>query len=198
MEFGSEHFGSDKGLTIFHSDTTADPLRYGWGAGLLSLVKSNGERIGLSGARNHFLSNNSFSVVSVESRFGVENLNLNDLTLVWRGDMAEFIIPGNWEFTIATNNVALQPGVFRGSYEEYQVEVDISTTLVIVRTVPGLHWETVSELFDEDSLVLYMADGTEVLPKLGGREGSSMTYYMDFIAPEEVVRVIFRGVELSG
>jgi hypothetical protein len=198
VEFGSEHFGCDKVLTIFHSDTTTNPFAYGWGSGTLSLMKPNGETIGLSGARNHFLSNDSFSIVGVESYFNIGNIDPNDLTLVWRGDMAEHIIPGNWEFTIATDNRSIQQGVFHGYYEGHQIEVDISTTRATVHILGWTDWEAISKLFDEDSLVLYLADGTTVLPKIGGAEGAYIGYdIVDFINPGDIVRVTFRGVEIG-
>jgi len=185
-------------LTIFHSDTSADPKVYGWGAGTLSLIKSNGETIGITGGRNHFLSNESFSIIGVESYFGIGNADPNDLTLVWRGDIAQHILAGNWEFTIATGNIAIQPGLFEGYYEEHRIVVNISTDRVNVHILDWTDWAAISELFNEDSLVLYLADGTTVLPKIGGAEGSYIGYDMDFINPGDVIRVIFRGVEIGG
>ena len=112
--------------------------------------------------------------------------------------MAEHIIPGNWIFTIATDNIGIQAEIFHGYYEGHRIEVIISTTEVNARISGWTDWDTIAELFNEDSLVLYLSDGTTVLPKISGAEGSYIGYDMGFINPDDVVRVTFRGIEIGG
>jgi len=193
---GIELSGSE--LSIFHEDTYANPLVYGWGSGMLSLVTSSGETIGLGGQSNHCLMHYS-EKVGFESFFNIGNLNPNELTLVWRGDIAEHIITGNWEFTIA-GDTSMQAGVFRGYFEGHIMEVNISTTSVSVDIIDWTDWDFILELFynEEGALALYLADGTRIVPRLGGADGGFLGYEMNFINPTDVVRVTFHGVEIGG
>jgi hypothetical protein len=193
---GVELNGSE--LTIFYSETLADPMVYGWGSGTLSLMKSSGETISLSGQRNHFLSDDSFSIVGVESYFYIGNTDPGELTLIWRGDMAEYIFPGRWVFII-DGNTSMQQGFFHGYYQGHRMEVTISATSVNILIVDDdwIDWDFISGLFNEDSLVLYMSDGTVVLPKIGGADGGNLTYEIEFIDPVDIKRVTFRGVDIG-
>ena len=192
---GVELNGSE--LSIFHEDTYADPSIYGWGSGMLSLLTSSGETIGLSGQRNHSLMRYS-GRIGFESFFSIENLDPYDLTLVWKGDIAERIITGNWEFTVVSGT-SMQQGVFHGYFEGHNIEVNISTTRVSVDITDWTDWDFILELFDneEGALVLYLADGTVIVPNPGGADGGLLGYEMEFINPADVIRVTFRGVEIG-
>jgi len=207
VEISREHPQDERELLrIFHEDTRSDPLLYGWGAGLLSLRKADGGTIGLSGQADH--NQMLTDITGFESMFNINDIDPNDLTLIWRGDMAEHIIPGNWEFTISTGNVAIQAGEFHGLFDGMRTEVNVNTTGVRIYIYDAPDFNTAGEMARHDSpLILHMADGTTIdLPEKGAAEGGTdvilIAYYfdfldIDFINPEDVVRVTFRGVEIG-
>lgn len=126
------------------------------------------------------------------------------MTLTWRGDLAEHVIPGKWEFIISTDNVAIQAEVFHGHYEGARTEIIINTTGVTVSIFDAPDVEFVHDIvFQDNSLVLHFADGkTKELPTQGASGGGtdiiSVTYYFDdLIHPKDVVRVTFRGAQIG-
>ena len=125
----------------------------------------------------------------------------HELVFVWSGLRAEHIFTGNWDFTITPDDTALKPGTFIGEFEGHHAEVVVSATNARVR-IYGIDRDTMDEIWEEDSLALYLADGTTVLPSIGASEVSSylalIVYDMEFINPEEVVRVTFRGIPIGG
>jgi len=204
VEISREHPQDEKELLrIYHDETRSDPLFYGWGAGTFSLKKADGGTIELSGQANHNLM--LTDITGYESKFSIDDIDPNDLTLVWRGDRAEHILPGSWEFIISTDNIAIQAGEFHGFFEGLRTKVNINTTGVRVYMYDAPDFNTAGEIVSNDNpLVLYFADGTTMdLPEKGAAEGGTdvifVAYYFDdFINPEDVVRVTFRGVEIGG
>jgi len=202
VQIAGVQFDEDGYLIIYHHDTDADPLVYGWGSGMLSLMKPDGEIIGILGQRNNNV-NPNVAETGFESRFDIGDINPNDLTLVWRGDMAEHIVPGRWEFSIYYGNIAIQEGVFYGYFEGFRTVADVHTSMVVLLMfVDDRDIARDIVFYENNSLVLYMADGTTVEAVAGFAEGWDEGVYIGFdidpIRPADVVRMTFRGVEIGG
>ncbi|MCL2426363.1 MAG: hypothetical protein FWD05_08495 [Oscillospiraceae bacterium] len=124
----------------------------------------------------------------------------NQLVFVWSGLQAESIITGNWDFTVTIDNRP-EPGRFIGEYAGLHTEVAITATTVRVYFSGLPDANVFEEIWEENSLILYLVDGTTVLPRLGASQGASdislLAYDMGFISPESVVRVVFRGVPIG-
>jgi len=175
-------------LTITSRDS--DVSVYGWGHGTLGLMQPDGEIIWSRGGSM------TYGIPGWEREFNIGAVNPYDLTLVWSGERAEYVMSGNWEFTISGEAV-LDPGVRRGYFEGSPTEVFLGGTSVevLITVVDSF------DIFQENPLVLYLADGTTVEPRFNGAEGGfdvvTLQYSMEFIHPEDVVRVTFRGVAIG-
>jgi len=177
-------------LTITRRDS--DVAVYGWGWAMLGLMRPDGEIIWPSGGTIHY------GVPGEQCHFGLAGISPYELTLVWTGQVAEHVMSGNWEFTIPGGDTALDPGGFSGYFEGNPTEVFLGGTSVeVLITVVGSF-----DIFQENPLVLYLADGTIVEPRFNGAEGgfdvATLQYSMEFIHPEDVVRVTFRGIAIGG
>ncbi|MCL2427450.1 MAG: hypothetical protein FWD05_14080 [Oscillospiraceae bacterium] len=146
--------------------------------------------------------------VTPEIRNGTINIgdaDPNSLVFVWGGLQAERIIRGNWDFTV-TIDARPEPGRFIGEYAGMRTEVAITATTVRVYLRDLMNYGTLDEMLEfsnevwemDNSLVLYLADGTIVMPRLGASEGGLFAYDMEFTHPEDVVRLTFRGVQIGG
>jgi len=176
-------------LTITSRDS--DVSVYGWGAAMLGVMRPDGEIIWPSGGTVHY------GIPGGRSYFDIGAIDPYDLTLVWTGRVAGHVMSGNWEFTIPGGDTVLDPGGFSGYFEGYPVRVTLGATNVEVEIFIGDF-----DIFQENPLVLYLADGTTVEPRFNGAEGghdmATLQYSMEFIHPEDVVRITFRGVEIGG
>jgi len=134
----------------------------------------------------------------VQSSFWIGDMDPNDLTLVVSGSVAEHTMLGSWEFAIPSDTRP-QTGIFNGYFEGHRAEVILGATSVEILIFAGFD---VFSIFDENPLRLYLADGTIIVPRYNGAEGdhqmATLQYSMDFVHPEDVVRVVFRGVEIGG
>ena len=110
-------------------------------------------------------------------------------------EYAEHTMLGDWEFVIP-NDTALQAGIFNGYFEGHRTRVTLGATNVEIEIFVGGF-----DIFQDNPLVLYLADGTTIEPRFNGAEGgcdmATLQYSMDFIHPEDVVRITFRGVEID-
>jgi len=129
----------------------------------------------------------------------------NELVFVWSGLRAERIIHGNWDFTVTIDDDArLEHAGFYGEFEGYRTEITVSATTVRIYVYGLITRDITEEIWEnEGSLVIYLADGTTVMPRVGGTETSTdvslLVYSFDeFIHPNDVERIIFRGIEISG
>ncbi|MCL2368099.1 MAG: hypothetical protein FWC72_03810 [Oscillospiraceae bacterium] len=169
-------------LIVTHHDTGN-----GWGSGLLSLMKPDGEIILNRGGSS------TYGVPGQRSPFFIGSIDPHDLTLVWSGQRAEHLMHGDWAFTIPST---LETRILEGEFEGHPTRIYLSATNVRFYIFHGI------DIFEDNPLVLYLADGTRVEPKHFGAEGDHrlavFDYPMDFVHSDEVVRITFRGVEISG
>jgi len=171
-------------------------------------------RVGVMKPSGEVIWDENFDFTS-ETRNGtinIGNADPNSLVFVWGGLRAEHVIRGNWDFTV-TIDARPEQGRFMGMYDGMNTEVTITATTVNVFISGFADWDSMlelsNEIWEDESLVLYLADGTRVVPQHGASEGSTeqtasepsidlfLTYFMDFTHPEDVVRVTFRGVEIG-
>ena len=129
-------------------------------------------------------------------RFDMIASGIQDSGVSLSTEYAEHTMLGNWEFVIP-NDTALQAGIFKGYFEGHRTQVTLGATNVEIEIFVGNF-----DIFQENPLVLYLVDGTTVEPRFNGAEGgcdmATLQYSMDFIHPEEVVRITFRGTEIGG
>ena len=123
---------------------------------------------------------------------GIQN---QDSGVALSTEYAAHTMLGNWEFVIPSDT-ALQAGTFEGYFEGHLTRVTLGATNVEIEIFVGDF-----DIFQDNPLVLYLADGTSVEPRFNGAEGgcdmATLQYSMDFIHPEDVVRITFRGVEIG-
>jgi len=128
-------------------------------------------------------------------RFDMIASGIQDSGVSLSTEYAEHTMLGNWEFVIP-NDTALQAGIFKGYFEGHRTQVTLGATNVEIEIFVGNF-----DIFQENPLILYLADGTTVKPRFNGAEGgcdmATLQYSMDFIHPEDVVRITFRGVEIG-
>jgi len=130
-------------------------------------------------------------------RFDMIASGIQDSGVSLSTEYAAHTMLGNWEFVIP-NDTALQAGIFKGYFEGHPTQVTLGATNVELEIFVGGF-----DIFQDNPLVLYLADGAIVEPRFNGAEGgvydlATLQYSMDFIHPEDVVRVTFRGVEIGG
>jgi len=177
----------------------SDPLKHGWGFGSLGLMNSRGEIL----SHRSSISDGLISGTTLE--FNIGSANPDNYTIVWIGSRAEHIITGSWEFVIDKGDVNLKSKTFTGIYEGLQTEITVNALNVKVEIYNAQTFNKAKDITDrfwEQPLTLNMKDGKkmELLP--GGSEGATdiiyITYYMDFINPEDVVCITFEGIEYKG
>ena len=173
-------------LTVAHQQS--DPMLHGWGVGMLGLMGENGEIIWPN------RQSSTHGVPGQESIFHIGIEDPSTFTFVWTGEFSRQLIPGDWAFTIS-GDILLNPETISGYYEDKKVEITLGATSVEVVVFGEI------DIFQDNPLVLTLADGTTIEPSFNGAEGgrdmATLQYSMDFIHPEDVVEVRFRGVEIG-
>ena len=173
-------------LTITHRQS--DAALYGWGQASIGIMKPDGS-ISWS-----FFTSGTLDVPGQRSTFHVGDVDPADLTLLWQGLRADHTMTGFWEISFPGEAV-LETRIIDGTVEGAPAQVILGGTTVELQIFAGFF-----DIFGEKRLILHLIDGTTVEPRFNGAEGGSdmatVQYSMDFIHPEDVVRVTFRGVQI--
>ena len=176
--------------------------QYGWGWPSLSLLHTDGRVITMGGGHS-----GPYGVPGVHIPFRIRDIDPNDLTLVISGSVAEHTMRGSWEFAIPADAM-LEGRKIEGAYGEFEMQVFLGATSVRMYLWGSAGNPLPMRIFEDTSLVLHLRDGTTIEPRFGGGDGNRpgaaggglavFQYAMDFVHPDEVVRITFRGVEIAG
>ena len=174
-----------------------DASTYGWGSGALGIQKPNGDILWANSSRN--ITNDSSEI---ELTFKIETIT-DEHIFVWEGHRPKHVIKGNWEFTI-TGETGLEEKVFNAVVDGLKTEIKVSSLGVSVYMYDAPDFDTSREIVLNHhnlELVLHLADGSVIKPIAGGAEGGTdiilISYIMDFINPNDVVKVTFCGVDIK-
>ena len=201
-------------LTIAYRDIEASA--YGWNNGTLILARHDDDSP-IWAFDGYSADDESRSVIL----FDVGTANLEELRLDWTNLSVDNLIFGNWEFIIPSEYL-MESRTFLGEIDGYDVEIDISALGAWVHIdgfvnmrKEGYEDYEISPSDDgwpnyfylENTLILHLADGTTIEPRLSwSRQGlynlpdylPSYMYEMEFVHPNDIVRVTLLGVEIGG
>lgn len=201
-------------LSIAYRDIDA---AYGWNNGML-LIERHDDQSPIWAFDGYSVNDESRSVMF----FDIGTANLEDFRLDWMKMSARDIMFGDWKFVIPSVNL-IGSRTFVGKIDGYNAEIIISALGARIY-VDGfvnmrregyedydIEWlfygEWPADIYIENALVLYLADGTTIEPKLvSAREDPADThdnraffvYDMEFVNPDNIVSVTFLGVEIGG
>jgi len=182
-------------LSIAHYNS--DAAIYGWGSASLGLLKPDGEVIWATAGSN------AVGVPGQTDIYELGDANPGDLTLVWQGCRADYVLTGDWEFAISSENI-LMPKTLSGEVEGHFASAVIGATSVEI--------EIHADYYHNEPSFDPMADGAlEIILNNGQRINSNIdfhssmldetiatfSYSMSFVNPDDITSIVFCGNEIS-
>ena len=181
-------------ITIAFRDS--DSSMYGWGSAFLGVKKPDGGIIWGNGVSASAATEMRFSYIDIG------DLDPNDLTLVWNGSRADYVITGNWEFTVSGDNV-LQPRLIDGEFEGNSVRVKLGATSIEFLMEADYYYNAFPyDILETDAVTILLEDGTIIHPRFDSSMfdsvmTASFAYTMNFTNPDSVVSVTFYGTTIT-
>jgi hypothetical protein len=184
---------SEGRITIAFRDS--DPSAYGWGSAFLGVEKPDGGVIWGDGVSASADTEMRYSYIDIGDS------NPDDLTLVWNGSRADYVITGNWEFTVSGDNV-LEPRLIDGEFEGNDVRVILgATSIEFLIEADYLNNAFPYDIHEADAVTILLEDGAIIHPRLSSSMNDSMTasfaYTMNFTNPDSVVSLTFYGATIT-